>query len=263
MSFNRHFVIGNNRSSSSSSSGNDGAAGPLTLPGPSASSSRLLDTTGLQQLDATASFIQPLADDNDSSSTATAATAATTTSSAVLYQLSTGELVGVIVAASLVTAALIGVVIWLQWRNRRKRKGASVTSPPPNGANGQQQQVSIISMESTKSSVSRQNSVANGIGLGYNNNAMTSFTRNGPDDGPAGAAGATMDDEVFTEYGSIVGSFPPSPTLSFRSAIDAPGFNRSRAGTGTSFGTVASFSSYRSRLSNTASFHTCVQEDFI
>ena len=74
--------------------------------------------------------------------------------------------------------------------------------------------------------VSRQNSVANGIGLGYNNNAMTSFTRNGPDDGPAGAAGATMDDEVFTEYGSIVGSFPPSPTLSFRSAIDAPGFNR-------------------------------------
>jgi hypothetical protein len=39
--------------------------------------------------------------------------------------------------------------------------------------------------------------------------------------------------------------------------------NRSRAGTGTSFGTVASFSSYRSRLSNTASFHTCVQEDFI
>jgi hypothetical protein len=55
---------------------------------------------------------------------------------------------------------------------------------------------------------------------------VTSFTRNGPDDGSGGQQPSAMDDEVFTEYGSIFGSFPPSPTLSFRSAIDAPGFNR-------------------------------------
>ena len=94
----------------------------------------------------------------------------------------------------------------------------------------------------------------------------------------------SIDDEdelgSFTDYGSIVGSFPPSPAGSFRSAIDAPGFSRfvnintlykirfneiinwSRAGTGTSFATVASFGSYRSRVSNTASFHTCVEEEF-
>lgn len=205
----------------------------LTLPGPWSSSRQ--DATSIVQL-------QPSADDVQE-----ATTLATTTSSAVLYQLSTGELVGVIVAASLVTACLIGVAIWLQWRSRRKRKGgATVTS--------QQHQVAIISLEAVKSTASRQNSASNGLGTsgaGYSNSAVV------PE------IGDPLDDEIFTEYGSIVGSFPPSPTLSFRSAIDAPGFNRSRAGTGTSFGTVASFSSYRSRLSNTASFHTCVEEDFI
>ncbi|EFX71156.1 hypothetical protein DAPPUDRAFT_309213 [Daphnia pulex] len=76
--------------------------------------------------------------------------------------------------------------------------------------------------------------------------------------------GQSEEDEMgsFTDYGSIVGSFPPSPAGSFRSAIDAPGFSRSRAGTGTSFATVMSFGSYRSRASNTASFHTCVEEEF-
>lgn len=103
----------------------------------------------------------------------------------------------------------------------------------------------------------------------------------------ASADGNDPDDEMgsFTDYGSIIGSFPPSPAGSFRSAIDAPGFSRflferkdiklklfhcpflffycrSRAGTGTSFATVASFGSYRSRVSNTASFHTCVEEEF-
>jgi len=161
-----------------------------------------------------------------------------------------GELVGVIVAASLVTACLIVVAFWLQWRRRRKRKGgATVTA----SGSSRQHQVAIISLEAVKSTASRQNSSSLGVsGTGYNNNAVV------PETGDP-----SVDDEIFTEYGSIVGSFPPSPTLSFRSAIDAPGFNRSRAGTGTSFGTVASFSSYRSRLSNTASFHTCVEEDFI
>ena len=61
-----------------------------------------------------------------------------------------GELVGVIVAASLVTACLIGVAIWLQWRSRRKRKGgATVTS--------QQHQVAIISLEAVKSTGTKEN----------------------------------------------------------------------------------------------------------
>jgi hypothetical protein len=40
--------------------------------------------------------------------------------------------------------------------------------------------------------------------------------------------GQSEEDEMgsFTDYGSIVGSFPPSPAGSFRSAIDAPGFSR-------------------------------------
>jgi len=33
-------------------------------------------------------------------------------------------------------------------------------------------------------------------------------------------------DETGTEYGSMEGSYPPSPTLSFRSAIDGAGFSR-------------------------------------
>ena len=41
-------------------------------------------------------------------------------------------------------------------------------------------------------------------------------------------SGQSEEDEMgsFTDYGSIVGSFPPSPAGSFRSAIDAPGFSR-------------------------------------
>ena len=133
----------------------------LTLPGPWSSSRQ--DATSIVQL-------QPSADDVQE-----ATTLATTTSSAVLYQLSTGvcvllmtrfsrkiskahflcfffsgELVGVIVAASLVTACLIGVAIWLQWRSRRKRKGgATVTS--------QQHQVAIISLEAVKSTGTKEN----------------------------------------------------------------------------------------------------------
>lgn len=43
-----------------------------------------------------------------------------------------------------------------------------------------------------------------------------------------GSGGQSEEDEMgsFTDYGSIVGSFPPSPAGSFRSALDAPGFSR-------------------------------------
>lgn len=43
-----------------------------------------------------------------------------------------------------------------------------------------------------------------------------------------GSGGQSEEDEMgsFTDYGSMVGSFPPSPAGSFRSAIDAPGFSR-------------------------------------
>ncbi len=59
----------------------------------------------------------------------------------------------------------------------------------------------------------RQNS--NGYGSTYN--GQLGYRNSVEDDDEMGS---------FTDYGSVVGSFPPSPAGSFRSAIDAPGFSR-------------------------------------
>ncbi|XP_046657625.1 uncharacterized protein LOC124350935 isoform X1 [Daphnia pulicaria] len=167
------------------------------------------------------------------------------------------ELAGVIVAAALITAALIGFGIWMHFR-RKKSKSQELNSASGRMNGGPNHhpvapQVSVISMETdVRPAAVRQNSYGSTGYIG----SLGPYRSDG--------VGQSEEDEMgsFTDYGSIVGSFPPSPAGSFRSAIDAPGFSRSRAGTGTSFATVMSFGSYRSRASNTASFHTCVEEEF-
>lgn len=171
------------------------------------------------------------------------------------HELSPVELAGVIVAAALVTVAIIGLGVWMHCR-RKKSKSQETTGGRMNGPHHPvAPQVSVISMETdVRPAAVRQNSYGS---TGY-------IGSHGPYRMDGGSGGQSEEDEMgsFTDYGSIVGSFPPSPAGSFRSALDAPGFSRSRAGTGTSFATVKSFGSYRSRASNTASFHTCVEEEF-
>lgn len=152
-------------------------------------------------------------------------------------ELSTEVLAGIIVAA-VVSVAIILVVIWVHLRRKRSKSGQLEVSGQPQPP---QTQISVI-MDNDKMTASRQNS--------------------GAYIGPYGHPNFETNEESGTEYGSMEGSFPPSPALSFRSAIDGPGFSRSRTGTGTSFGTVASFGSHRSRLSTTASFQTCFEEEF-
>ena len=63
----------------------------------------------------------------------------------------------------------------------------------------------------------------NSNGYGSTNGSLGHYRLSG-----VSVDGVDPDDEMgsFTDYGSVVGSFPPSPTPSFRSAIDAPGFSR-------------------------------------
>jgi len=148
--------------------------------------------------------------------------------------LSPEVLAGVIVAAALVSLGICVIAIWIHVRRKRSKSGQLEVNAQPQPP---QPQISIISDKSP---------TIIGVGPG-------SYYYNGKTEG---------NDETGTEYGSMEGSYPPSPTLSFRSAIDGAGFSRSRTGTGTSFGTVASFNSHRSRLSTTASFQTCFEEEF-
>lgn len=175
------------------------------------------------------------------------------------HELSPVELAGVIVAAALITAALIGFGVWMHFRRKKSKSQElnTATGRMNGGPNHHHHpvapQVSVISMETdVRPAAVRQNSYGSTGYIG----SLGPYRNDG--------SGQSEEDEMgsFTDYGSIVGSFPPSPAGSFRSAIDAPGFSRSRAGTGTSFATVMSFGSYRSRASNTASFHTCVEEEF-
>jgi len=161
--------------------------------------------------------------------------------------LSEGALAGIIVAAVVVTLIVVGVVLWVHLRRRKSKSqelNVELSSHPP--TQPVQTHFNLAMEPEAKMAASRQNSL----------------TSNG---GPPSFRSINEEDEEFTDYGSVMGSFPPSPTLSFRSVVDGPGFSRSRSGTGTSFGTVASFASdwtRRSRASTTASFHTCVEEDF-
>jgi hypothetical protein len=149
-------------------------------------------------------------------------------------QIDGAVLAGIIVAVAVVAAAIVAIAVWAHYRRKRRSKTQAQPQPP-------QGQLNVVMETDIKTIASRQNS-----GGGYN--------------GPMGFY--DVDEDVRTIYGSVVGSTPPSPALSFRSAIDGPGFSRSRSGTGTSFGTVASFGSHRSRLSTTASFKTCLEEEF-
>jgi len=159
------------------------------------------------------------------------------------YELSPELLAGIIVAAALFSVAVIAIAVWFHVR-RKKSKNLPVEPQPPPST------VSVIMDTDTKTIASRQNSGSGGY------NGPYGYHHYG-----AGYGSYETDEEVGTEYGSVIGSFPPSPALSFRSALDGPGFSRSRTGTGTSFGTVASFGSHRSRLSTTASFQTCFEEE--
>lgn len=48
-----------------------------------------------------------------------------------------------------------------------------------------------------------------------------------PGSGADGGGGEPEDEfGSFTDYGSVLSSFPPSPALSYRSALDGPGFSR-------------------------------------
>ncbi|XP_032793245.2 uncharacterized protein LOC116930007 isoform X1 [Daphnia magna] len=189
------------------------------------------------------------------------------------HELSPVELAGVIVAAALVTVAIIGLGVWMHCR-RKKSKSQETTGGRMNGPHHPvAPQVSVISMETDVRPAGQLISASNvssayrsqTIAVRQNSYGSTGYIgSHGPYRMDGGSGGQSEEDEMgsFTDYGSIVGSFPPSPAGSFRSALDAPGFSRSRAGTGTSFATVKSFGSYRSRASNTASFHTCVEEEF-
>ncbi|KZS10763.1 Uncharacterized protein APZ42_024678 [Daphnia magna] len=135
------------------------------------------------------------------------------------HELSPVELAGVIVAAALVTVAIIGLGVWMHCR-RKKSKSQETTGGRMNGPHHPvAPQVSVISMETdVRPAAVRQNSYGS---TGY-------IGSHGPYRMDGGSGGQSEEDEMgsFTDYGSIVGSFPPSPAGSFRSALDAPGFSR-------------------------------------
>lgn len=185
----------------------------------------------------------------DGSSTSNSSSATSRLEPAPRLEVSSGELAGIIVAVVLVTLLCVTVAVWLLRRKKNKSQTLSMElnhHQPPSTISAQ---LNMVVMETdVKGTASRQSSLSS----------------NG---GPPSFRSITEEpEEDFTDYGSVMesGSFPPSPTLSFRSVFDGPGISRSRTGTGTSFGTVASFNSdwtRRSRASTNASFKTCVEED--